>query len=135
MARTSLEWPGSRNRSRGTCRVMPDWMAVLPELRFHISISRTSTRKMYIAQSMPPRAPDLLFVTGLSQIVKPPLLNLPRIGCIGFHPTWLPKGRGRAPLGWLVLDGVPGAATFFLDGRGLGFGADTGPGTILCGCH
>jgi len=68
-------------------------------------------------------APDLLFVIGLSQIVRPPLLNLPRIGCIGFHPTWLPKGRGRAPLAWLVLDAVPGAATFFH----MDEGADSGP--------
>jgi methionyl-tRNA formyltransferase len=68
-------------------------------------------------------APDLLFVIGLSQIVRPTLLNLPSIGCIGFHPTWLPKGRGRAPLAWLVLDGVPGAATFFL----MDEGADSGP--------
>jgi methionyl-tRNA formyltransferase len=68
-------------------------------------------------------APDLLFVVGLSQIVRAPLLNLPSIGCVGFHPTWLPKGRGRAPLAWLVLDGVPGAATFFL----MDEGADSGP--------
>jgi methionyl-tRNA formyltransferase len=68
-------------------------------------------------------APDLLFVVGLSQIVRAPLLNLPSIGCIGFHPTSLPKGRGRAPLAWLVLDGVPGAATFFL----MDEGADSGP--------
>ena len=68
-------------------------------------------------------APDLLFIVGLSQMVRPPLLSLPSIGCIGFHPTWLPKGRGRAPLAWLVLEGVPGAATFFL----MDEGADSGP--------
>ena len=70
-------------------------------------------------------APDLLFVVGLSQIVRRPLLSLPTIGCIGFHPTWLPIGRGRAPLAWLVLDGVPGAATFFL------MNADVDSGPIL----
>lgn len=67
--------------------------------------------------------PDLLFVLGLSQIVKPPLLSLPHIGCVGFHPTWLPRGRGRAPMAWLVLDGAPGAATFFL----MDAGVDSGP--------
>src|SRR5262245_26222852 len=41
--------------------------------------------------------PDLLFVVGLSQLVKPELLSVPRLGCVGFHPTWLPEGRGRAP--------------------------------------
>jgi len=68
-------------------------------------------------------APDLLFVVGLSQIVKRSLLSLPTMGCVGFHPTWLPMGRGRAPLAWLVLDGKPGAATFFLMNEDI----DAGP--------
>jgi len=67
--------------------------------------------------------PDLLFVVGLSQLVKSELLSIPRLGCIGFHPTWLPKGRGRAPVAWLVLDANPGAATFFLMDEGM----DSGP--------
>lgn len=58
--------------------------------------------------------PDLLFVVGLSQLVGSELLKIPRLGCIGFHPTWLPQGRGRAPIAWLVLEGRHGAATFFL---------------------
>lgn len=58
-------------------------------------------------------APDLLFVVGLSQMVMTPLLDLPRLATIGYHPTPLPAGRGRAPLAWLTLDGTDGAATFF----------------------
>ena len=68
-------------------------------------------------------APDLLFVVGLSQLVGPELLAIPRFGCVGFHPTWLPQGRGRAPVAWLTLEGKPGAATFFL----MDEGADSGP--------
>jgi len=67
--------------------------------------------------------PDLLFVVGLSQLIKDELLAIPRLGCIGFHPTWLPEGRGRAPVAWLVLDCRPGAATFFLIEEGV----DSGP--------
>src|ERR1035437_293603 len=59
-------------------------------------------------------SPDVLFVVGLSQLVSRVLLDIPRLGCVGFHPTWLPRGRGRAPLAWLTYDGEPGAATFFL---------------------
>src|SRR5678816_1249284 len=40
---------------------------------------------------------DVLFVVGLSQLVGREILGLPRLGCVGFHPTALPKGRGRAP--------------------------------------
>lgn len=67
--------------------------------------------------------PDLFFVVGLSQLVRSELLAIPRLGCVGFHPTWLPEGRGRAPVAWIVLDGRPGAATFFL----MDEGADSGP--------
>ena len=65
---------------------------------------------------------ELLFVVGLSQLVDKELLNIPRYGCVGFHPTRLPEGRGRAPLAWLVLERKGGAATFFR----LTEGADDG---------
>lgn len=67
--------------------------------------------------------PDLLFAVGFSQLVKTELLSIPKFGCIGFHPTQLPRGRGRAPIAWLILDGVDGAATFFK----LEETADSGP--------
>ena len=67
--------------------------------------------------------PDLLFVVGLSQLVKPDLLAVPKLACVGFHPTLLPRGRGRAPVAWLVLDGTPGAANFFV----MDAGTDSGP--------
>lgn len=58
--------------------------------------------------------PDLLFVVGLSQLVGPDVMRIPRLGSVGFHPTPLPRGRGRAPIAWLTWDGTPGAATFFV---------------------
>jgi methionyl-tRNA formyltransferase len=66
---------------------------------------------------------DILFVVGLSQLVGDRILKMPRLGCIGFHPTWLPQGRGRAPIAWLTKYSLPGAATFFL----MDEGADSGP--------
>jgi len=68
-------------------------------------------------------SPDILFVVGLSQLVKRELSSIPPLGCVGFHPTWLPKGRGRGPVAWLTIDGSPGAATFFLMDEGV----DSGP--------
>ena len=65
---------------------------------------------------------ELLFVVGLSQLVDKELLEIPCYGCVGFHPTRLPEGRGRAPLAWLVLERKGGAATFFR----LTEGADDG---------
>lgn len=56
---------------------------------------------------------DLLFVIGISQLVDIDVINCPKFGCVGFHPTLLPKGRGRAPGAWLILKESIGAATFF----------------------
>lgn len=66
---------------------------------------------------------DLLFVVGLSQLVNETITQTPRLGAIGFHPTDLPQGRGRAPLAWLVHEARNGAACFFL----LESRADAGP--------
>lgn len=66
--------------------------------------------------------PDILFAVGLSQLVPEEMLQIARVANIGFHPTALPKGRGRAPIAWIILDRVPAAATFFE----LGLGADEG---------
>jgi methionyl-tRNA formyltransferase len=68
-------------------------------------------------------APDVFFIVGLSQLAKKELLAIPRLGCVGFHPTRLPEGRGRAPVSWMTLEGRPGAATFFQ----MNEGADAGP--------
>ncbi|WP_165814567.1 methionyl-tRNA formyltransferase [Pararhodobacter oceanensis] len=68
-------------------------------------------------------APDILFVVGLSQIVPTSMLGISRIGNIGFHPTALPRGRGRAAIAWMILHRTDGAASFF-ELRG---GVDDGP--------
>jgi methionyl-tRNA formyltransferase len=74
---------------------------------------------------------DYLLVIGLSQIVPKRILELPGYwnggkttnsagyGCIGMHPTLLPKGRGRAPLPWTVLHNieVTGVTAFILEDR------------------
>lgn len=67
--------------------------------------------------------PDLIFGIGFSQIISDELLSIPRKGVIGFHPTMLPRGRGRAPIAWLIMNQEDGAANFFL----MGQGADDGP--------
>lgn len=67
--------------------------------------------------------PDVLFAVGLSQILPDDMLALAKRTNVGFHPTRLPEGRGRAAIAWLILDQAHGAATFF-ELRG---GVDDGP--------
>lgn len=68
-------------------------------------------------------APDLGIVVGVSQLLGPELLRVPRLGFLGFHPTLLPEGRGRAPIPWAIIKGLTrtGASLFWCDR-----GADTG---------
>lgn len=68
-------------------------------------------------------APDLLFVVGISQLVSARLIGAARRHAIGFHPTRLPEGRGRAAIAWLVLEKKGGAASFFELGEGMDDGA------------
>lgn len=66
---------------------------------------------------------DWLFIIGWSQIAGSDVLNAPTYGCIGMHPTLLPKGRGRASIPWAILKGLDktGVTMFKLDE-----GVDTG---------
>lgn len=57
---------------------------------------------------------DFLLVVGISQLVSADIIKSAKLGAIGFHPTKLPEGRGRAPLAWLVHEAKAGAATFFM---------------------
>ena len=51
------------------------------------------------------RAPDLLLVGGFSIILKPPILNLPRLGCVNTHSSLLPRHRGPNPFTAAILAG------------------------------
>jgi methionyl-tRNA formyltransferase len=57
--------------------------------------------------------PDWLFVIGLSQLMPKQLREIARAGAVGFHPTPLPEGRGRAPVAWTILLQRPAAANLF----------------------
>ncbi len=67
--------------------------------------------------------PDVIFCFGWSQLVKKDILNIPRLGVIGFHPAALPQNRGRHPLIWALALGIDqSASTFFF----MDEGADSG---------
>ncbi len=62
-------------------------------------------------------SPDYIFVVGLSQLVKRQIIDSAKLGVIGFHPTPLPKMRGRAANVWQVLLGIheTKCSMFFID--------------------
>jgi methionyl-tRNA formyltransferase len=52
-------------------------------------------------------------VVGISQLVPAAVRDLAKLGAVGFHPTLLPEGRGRAPVAWTILLQKPAAANLF----------------------
>jgi methionyl-tRNA formyltransferase len=50
-------------------------------------------------------SPDVIFVIGWHQIVRPPVMRLARLGLIGAHASVLPHNRGSAPINWAILRG------------------------------
>ncbi len=50
-------------------------------------------------------APDLILVGGFGIILKPPVIELPRLGCINSHSSLLPRHRGPNPFSAAILSG------------------------------
>lgn len=70
------------------------------------------------------RSPDVIVCAGWSRLLRDEVLQLPRLGVIGYHPAALPRNRGRHPIIWTLVLGLPSAgSTFFL----MDEGADSGP--------
>ena len=67
---------------------------------------------------------DLAILAFVTQIVPPQVFNLPRFGSICFHPSLLPKYRGRSAINWALINGetTTGITLFWVDE-----GIDTGP--------
>jgi len=49
--------------------------------------------------------PDCIVVAAFGQILKQPLLDWPRLGCINLHASLLPKYRGASPIQWAIANG------------------------------
>ena len=61
--------------------------------------------------------PDFIFVFGWSQIIDKEVLGIPRSGCLGTHPSILPKNRGSAAIPWQIVNNekVSALTLFYLE--------------------
>jgi len=61
--------------------------------------------------------PDVILVLGWSQLVSKRILEIPPKGCVGSHPSLLPKNRGRHPIIWTLVEGLEesGLTFFYID--------------------
>lgn len=83
----------------------------------------TKVNESEIVEYAKSKNPDLIFVVGLSQMIREELLSIPKYGLIGYHPTRLPEGRGRGAIAWIILGKVQGAASFFKMDEGMDSGS------------
>ncbi|MEA2069310.1 MAG: bifunctional UDP-4-amino-4-deoxy-L-arabinose formyltransferase/UDP-glucuronic acid oxidase ArnA, partial [Verrucomicrobiota bacterium] len=50
-------------------------------------------------------APDIIFSFYYRNMVKAPILGIPKAGCINLHGSLLPAYRGRCPVNWAIVNG------------------------------
>lgn len=69
-------------------------------------------------------APDFIVVAAFGRILRQNVLELPRLGCINVHASYLPRWRGAAPIQAAILHGdrSTGVSIMRMDA-----GIDTGP--------
>ena len=54
-------------------------------------------------------APDVIVSVAAPEIFRPPLLSMPRLGCLNVHSGRLPAYRGMMPVFWQLLKGETAA--------------------------
>ncbi len=54
---------------------------------------------------------DLIVLAWWPYILKPELIRIPRLGCLNFHPSFLPYNRGKHYNFWAIVENVPFGVT------------------------
>ncbi len=59
---------------------------------------------------------DLAILAWWPYIIKESLINIPKIGCLNFHPSYLPYNRGKDPNFWAIVENAPfGVSIHFVE--------------------
>ena len=59
---------------------------------------------------------DLAILAWWPYIIKKDLIEIPKFGCLNFHPAFLPYNRGKDPNFWSIIEDVPfGVSIHFVD--------------------
>ncbi len=92
-------------------------------LKFNLQITHTADINR-LTPFFSKKRPNIIIVNGWSQLLNRKLLDTALNGCIGTHPSLLPKNRGRSPIPWHFIneETYGGVSLFYLRAT-----SDSGP--------
>jgi methionyl-tRNA formyltransferase len=98
-------------------------------LEHGIALHQPASLKSDAAQAALAAAqPDVLVVVAYGLILPPPVLSIPRLGCLNIHASLLPRWRGAAPIQRAIMAGDEETGICIMR---MEVGLDTGP-IYLC---
>ncbi len=93
----------------------------------HQPVSLTVEQQQIIANYQA----DIMVVAAYGLILPQAVLDLPRLGCVNIHASWLPRWRGAAPIHRAILAGDTETGISIMQ---MDKGLDTGDVICLEGC-
>ncbi|MCX5907022.1 MAG: methionyl-tRNA formyltransferase [Deltaproteobacteria bacterium] len=110
---------GIFTQTKDQARLNSDWADLTPlGKKYRVPVNFfTKIGDPEVLKKIQELSPDIIFVLGLSQLLPQPLLQISPQGVIGSHPALLPENRGRHPLIWALVKGLPksGLTLFYID--------------------
>jgi methionyl-tRNA formyltransferase len=100
-----VDTPRSRRGSTNPLPAdLPPFTAIAPQRGIPIFEPASPQLPEFVA-ALGALRPDLFLAVGYTQILKPPVLTLPRILAANFHASLLPAYRGLHPVFWCLRQG------------------------------
>lgn len=102
----------------------PDRLFAAAEAAGIAALDTARLKESEVEAALRATAPELGVMAFVQEFISMDVLNLPAQGTIQYHPSLLPKHRGRSSINWAIINGEPrtGISIFWPDE-----GMDTGP--------
>ena len=102
----------------------PDRLFAAAEAAGIPAFDTASLKDPEVVEALRKTNPELGLMAFVQEFISMEVLNLPAHGTVQYHPSLLPKHRGRSSISWAIIQGEPktGISIFWPDE-----GMDTGP--------
>lgn len=89
----------------------------LQDPTFNIAVLQPETLDEAFVEELKAFEPDVFVIAAYAKLVKQDILDIPKHGTIGVHPSLLPAYRGASPMQTTLLDGedITGVTLFLVD--------------------